>query len=92
MKISGINKVTQAYKSNINFDTKNKVKKSKKDALILSSTAKDVQIAKMALKKVPDVRMDKINPIKQRIESGTYNIDAKEIANKMIKNGFDYKS
>lgn len=91
MKINGVNKINQAYQSKTNFSATSKVKKSEKDDLMLSSIAKDVQIAKVALKTVPDVRMDKIEPIKKRIESGTYNIDAKAVANKMIRNGFDYK-
>jgi len=91
MKINSVNKINQAYKPKTNFSARGKVKKSEKDGLMLSSIAKDVQIAKTALKKVPDVRMDKIEPIQKRIESGTYNIDAKAVATKMMRSGFDYK-
>lgn len=92
MRIDGINKINQAYKIN---STK-KVEKAKKvnndkDSLAISDHARELQIAKKAVKNAPDVRMDKVNDIKKRLESGTYNVSAEEVADKIVDNYFDKK-
>ena len=38
---------------------------------------------------VEDIRMDKVNDIKRRMESGTYNVTGEEVANKLVENYFD---
>lgn len=50
----------------------------------LSTLAKDIQQAKKALSEVPDVREDKVQEIKNRIEKGTYNVSGEAIAGKMV--------
>lgn len=60
-------------------------KSAKRDELQLSSSAKFHQIAMAELKNVPDVREDKVAAIKASIESGTYRVDSKAIAEKMYK-------
>ncbi len=51
----------------------------------MSRKAQELQKARKALKDIPDVREDKVARIKKQIENGTYEIDAEETAEKMIK-------
>jgi len=50
----------------------------------LSTQAKDIQQVKNALTKVPDVREEKVQEIKNQVENGTYNVSGEEIAGKMV--------
>ena len=68
----------------------NNVKKTnstvmKKDELSISSAAKDFQTVMAELSKVPEVREDKVSEIKQKLESGNYNVDSKEISQKILQ-------
>lgn len=51
----------------------------------LSTRAKDIQQAKNALAKLPDVREEKVQEIKTQVKKGIYNINAGKIADKMVK-------
>lgn len=85
MRINGVNKVNGIYKSN-------KAKKAYsasnvsqgKDTLALSSFAKELQVAKKAVSNTPDIRQAKVDEIKQRMEAGTYNITAVQVAEKIV--------
>ena len=50
----------------------------------LSTTAKDVQNLSNAISKLPDVREDKVQALKDQIEKGTYKVDAEKTAEKMV--------
>lgn len=91
MKISGINKVTEVYKNNSIQKASGVAKVEKKDEVQLSKTAIDFQIALKALGQVPDIRESKIQEVQQKLASGTYHVDAKEVADKMVERSFDAK-
>jgi negative regulator of flagellin synthesis FlgM len=81
-----VNKVMKKYQNNVNkADGAGKVE-FKKDKLEISSGAKEFQIAMNAVKKLPDVRQDKVDEIKAKIEKGQYNPSAKNVAKKMLSN------
>jgi negative regulator of flagellin synthesis FlgM len=50
----------------------------------LSTTAKDVQNLSSAISKLPDVREEKVQALKDQIEKGTYKVDAGKTAEKMV--------
>ena len=50
----------------------------------LSSTARDIQQVEKAIEKLPDVREEKVQELKNRIELGTYDVSGEEIAGKML--------
>jgi negative regulator of flagellin synthesis FlgM len=54
------------------------------DKVSLSSNAKDMQIAKDALAQVPDVRSEKVEEVRSAVQSGTYEVNAPKIADKMV--------
>lgn len=94
-KIGGVNKI---FKINP-VDKKREVKKvgtvqGKKDELTISREALDCGIVAKALKimdDIPDIREEKVNAIKEKMDTGLYNVDGKDIAEKMLSNKFDKK-
>lgn len=51
----------------------------------VSSKAKDIQKANEIAKSSPEIRSEKIDRIAKQIKSGTYHVDSKDIAEKMLK-------
>lgn len=92
MRISGVNNILNNYNTQKVTQTDNKKKVKGKDVFDISSTAKEYQIAKKALSQNPDIREDKVQDIKRRIETGNYNINAQEIADKIVDKIFDSKA
>ncbi len=88
MKISNnkIQKVLQMYsKQQVNTKNDKASKIGKRDELKLSTEAKDFQIAMEAIKKVPDIRRDKVDAIKSQVESGTYEVGSGKIVEKIFQ-------
>ncbi|MBN1548838.1 MAG: flagellar biosynthesis anti-sigma factor FlgM [Syntrophaceae bacterium] len=50
----------------------------------LSTKARDVQTIKNAVESVPDIREEKVQELKNRIEAGTYNVNGEKIAGKIV--------
>ena len=55
-----------------------------KDNVKISEVGKDYAIAQKALKDVPDVRQDKIDAVKAKMEKGDYEVKGEDIASKII--------
>lgn len=88
MRIDAMNKVSQVYKSNSTQSIAKAKDRSFGDTLEISQMGKDYQIAKQAVAKAADIREDKVNDIKQRIEAGTYNISSEDLADKLLEQYF----
>ena len=54
------------------------------DEVTLSDTARQLAAARDAVKAAPDVRQDKVDAIKQQVDSGTYQVSARVLAQKMV--------
>ncbi len=54
------------------------------DRVSITSTASFLQQAEEAVKAAPDVDVKRVEAIRQTIESGTFDIDANRIADKLI--------
>ncbi len=50
----------------------------------LSSKARDFQKAQEALEKLPEVREEKVQEVKDRIQSDRYDVNGEKIAEKMV--------
>ena len=95
MRIPGdIPKITGIYdkQKNINRTDKSNAVASKKDIVSISTQAKDFQTIFRALKDVPDIRQGKVNELSERYESGNYDIDGNDVAEKVINSVFDKKA
>ena len=89
-------KLTDAI-SQIRADNKIEVKKTRKpeggaesagasgaDTVDLSSSSRDVQKMKEILAQTPAMRMEMIETLKKQIDEGTYQVDSRDIADKMM--------
>ena len=61
---------------------------AKTDTVDISDAAKRVSAARDELDRIPDVREDKVAELKAQVENGTYKVNAEEVAEKMLKDGF----
>jgi len=61
-----------------------KTERIQDDRVSLSDASRDMQTAKQAIASSPDIRLEKINEIKQAVADGRYEIDAGKVAEKMI--------
>ena len=73
MRIDAYNQISQMYG----------VGKSKKTGHT-GNIGKDMQIAKAALAKTPDVRKEKVDAIKTAIQNGTYEVSNESFAEKLV--------
>ncbi|MFH1935491.1 MAG: flagellar biosynthesis anti-sigma factor FlgM [Pseudomonadota bacterium] len=55
------------------------------DKVILSHDRKKIQEAKKLMDSIPDIREEKVAKIKAQIENGTYQVEEKKLAAKIIK-------
>ena len=55
------------------------------DKVVLSPKAREVQEAKKVLSILPDIREEEVARIKKEIKEGTYKIEGKKLAAKMIR-------
>ena len=85
MRIDAYNKINQMQSvSKINkVTTKKPVGQT--DKLELSQAGKDYQVAKSAVSEAPDIRMDLVNDIKERLANGTYNVSDEDLADKLLE-------
>lgn len=95
MRIPGdISKISGIYEQRKNIGKVGKTGSitSKKDVLSISNQAKDFQSVFKALKDIPAIRQGKVNELAEKYDSGKYDIDGKDIIDKVIKNTFDKKA
>ena len=57
-----------------------------KDRLNISGQGKDLQVAKQAVAAAPDIREDRVAALKAAYQSGSYNISANAVADKILEN------
>lgn len=55
------------------------------DKVEFSESARQFKTLLRAASDVPDVRTEKVEAIRQQIESGTYKVDSKAVAEKMLE-------
>lgn len=90
MKINGFNGPNDVYKAyNQNKPDKNnqpvKEKTDQADSLQLSKEAQFKKEIEATLKELPEVREGLVNRLKKQIQTGTYNADAKKIADGIMQ-------
>jgi negative regulator of flagellin synthesis FlgM len=55
----------------------------------LSETSKEIQRAREVIEAEPDVRREEVEAIKNKVEKGTYEVDAEKTAEKMLESFLD---
>jgi negative regulator of flagellin synthesis FlgM len=86
LNINAVNRAIGIYsKSNSVKPGKKSEAVKKQDKLEISASGKDYQFAIDQLKKLPETREEKVEAIKKRVDSGSYEVNAKAIADKIYK-------
>ena len=58
---------------------------AKGDTVVLSPKAKQIAEAKKLLNAAPEIREEKVAQVRKKIRNGTYQIDGRKVAAKMVK-------
>jgi len=88
MKINSqmrINSINKAYGKNVGKVKKTEKAGMKPDTIEISEEAKDFQVAMKAFSELPEVREEKVEALKEKVQSGNYKPSAKDIAAKMMQ-------
>lgn len=83
MKIGSINprNIEKMYKSN-KIEEKN-IKNQRKDTIQISDLGK--YLSEVNSNKKEEIDIEKVNELKKKIDNGTYKIDSKDIAKKILE-------
>lgn len=89
MTINKIQNIFKAYGEQSKVNKADKTEKTspamKKDEVILSSQTQAASQIYQGIYNIPEVREDKVKELSERIAAGTYHVDAKDIAERMLK-------
>jgi len=84
----GPNRTTQSVPKATGGETKDSVVQARKvesaDTVNISSQSKEIADIMSSVNQLPDVREQKVQDIKQRVDAGTYTIDPRKIADKLL--------
>lgn len=86
MKINKTDNIMKVYNNMSSNKVNANKNKLEKDNVNLSERAKDYQFAMEKIKEVPDIRIDKVKDLKEKVQSGNYNVEGKKIVEKMFEN------
>jgi negative regulator of flagellin synthesis FlgM len=62
---------------------------SASDAVSMSSMGQEIGKAMQALAGIPDIRADRVAELKAQIESGSYNVSGRDIAESVLRRAAD---
>ncbi len=85
MRIEAYNQITQIYNSSRPSKAKGVANADKRDQLQISSRGYDYQIAKQAVAEAPDIREDRVAPLRNSIASGSYKVEPGDFAAKLME-------
>lgn len=85
MRIDAYAQVQQMYQTKNVKKPQTTQNVSFSDRLQISSTGKDLQIAKNAVAQAPDVRRDVVSSLKSQINNGTYDVSGESFAEKVLE-------
>ena len=54
--------------------------------IAISSKAKDIQKANEVINAAPDIRIEKVDQIKEQIANGSYSVSSEQLAEKILEN------
>lgn len=92
MRINKMGNVFKVYNENSGLKKVKDTSTKDKDQVKLSEQAIEFQHALKKVKEVEEIRTEKVENIKKQVQTGTYKIDGKKIAEKIIEDiTFDKK-
>lgn len=86
MRIESFNQVAQIYNKNKAVRAqRTSAANVARDEVQISSFGRDYQIAKQAVAEASDIREDRVAQLKEVVNSGNYNVDMDEFADKLLQ-------
>lgn len=85
MRIEAYSQVQQLYNTNKVKKTNEASVAKQSDGFQMSKTGKELQIAKKAVESTPDVRSDLVDPIKNKVQNGTYEVSGDSFAERLLQ-------
>lgn len=85
MRIEAYTQVQQAYNSSKVQKGQSITRKGPTDQVQISTVGMDMQVATTAVKAASDIRYDKVEPLKQAINAGTYEVSGESFAAKLMQ-------
>ena len=85
MRIEAYNQIIQTYNSTRPSKAKSAASTDWRDQVQISSRGYDYQIAKQAVAEAPDIREDRVAPLKNSIASGSYKVEPGDFAAKLME-------
>ena len=85
MRIDAMSEISQLYQVNNTRKKQDKVSGYTKDSVEISGFGRDLQTAKQAVAQVEDIRPDKVQELKAKLDNGTYNVSMSALADKLLK-------
>ncbi len=79
-----ISRLANVYNKEQGQKNKKLDKAKKRDRLVLSEEALELQKAQGNLKDTPKLRQEKITKLKRQVKQGTYNVSGEDIAEKIL--------
>lgn len=93
MKIGQVSGVSGVYnKQGISKVERTKEVQGSKDVVSISGAGQDYNTAMKAMRDIPDVRVEKVEEFKAKVDNGTYNRSGDDIAEKILKGSNDKKA
>ena len=84
MRIDSLNAVQQIYSPKKAVQAQAAPKAYNKDSVEFSSIGKDILVAKSAVDKVPDIRAEIVDPVKEAVKNGSYEVSVDDFADKLL--------
>ncbi len=88
-EIRGQNRSAQNIQKSPGVEPKGKAagvgKTNAADTVDISNKSKEIADIMSAVNQLPDVRNNKVQEIKQRVDTGTYTVDPRNVAEKILK-------
>jgi len=86
MEIGKVDKYykTQATKVKANVNTQKTDSKASQDSVEFSTALQNINILKLKMENTSDVRTEKVDEVKEQVQSGEYKVDSEKVAEKII--------
>lgn len=84
----GYDKLVDPKKKQSTAETKSSTA-AKEDKVSISSQGKDVANLASTVKSAPEIRTEKVDQIKTELNEGSYNVDGKQVAEKIVNTAID---
>ena len=84
MRIDSLSAVQQVYSPKKAVQAQAASKVYNKDSVEFSSIGRDISVAKNAVNKVPDIRAEIVDPVKEAVNNGSYEVSIDDFADKLL--------